>query len=298
MEKERQNMPNTLLLGTDGSTGAQAALDLAIRIAQHLDMQVVLVHVSTLPISLAADMMPVPEEIPSYLENVGTHILKKGKEALDQAGVSCETVLLQGAPASALLNEAKKRNVSMIVIGHRGVSALERIFMGSVADRIVHKATVPVLLAPEPEENTAHLDISRVMVATDGSENAKAAILEASKLAKAFQSKLYTIHIVSPPYALAPIPLDEDYGQLLSEAAKAVLDSASETLNDLGVAHEQVIVEGSPATQIVQEATNREVDILVIGGRGVSLIERFFLGSVADRIAHAAPCPVLVIPHD
>ncbi len=84
--------------------------------------------------------------------------------------------------------------------------------------------------------------------------------------------------------------------EAIVSAQKEVLDQAIAQL-DLAEADFETVEElGDPATMIISLCTDSQADLLVIGRRGAGLIERFVMGSVADRLAHYAPCPVLIVP--
>jgi len=82
----------------------------------------------------------------------------------------------------------------------------------------------------------------------------------------------------------------------LDEAQQQALDLTLGEIDLTNVDYETVEELGDPAATIVGFCEQHNVDLLVIGRRGAGLIERFILGSVADRLVHYAPCPVMVVP--
>ena len=75
-----------------------------------------------------------------------------------------------------------------------------------------------------------------------------------------------------------------------------ILESTIDELDLAGVDYEAVEDMGDPARVLIDYAKNADANLMIVGKRGAGLIERMLLGSVANRILHDAPCPVLVVP--
>jgi nucleotide-binding universal stress UspA family protein len=139
-----------------------------------------------------------------------------------------------------------------------------------------------------------------VIAATDGSEGSIRASQVAANIARAWGSKLLLVTVVRPPEGWWGIggapPTATALTKALDEAQQQALDSTLAELDLTDVDYETVEELGDPAATIVGFCEQHNADLLVIGRRGAGLIERFILGSVADRLVHYAPCPVMVIP--
>lgn len=139
-----------------------------------------------------------------------------------------------------------------------------------------------------------------IVAATDGSEPSLRAARMAASIATANGAKLYLITVVRPPEGWWGIggapPTAKSVSEAIVSAQKEVLDQAIAQLDLAEVDFETVEELGDPATMIISLCTDSQADLLVIGRRGAGLIERFVMGSVADRLAHYAPCPVLIVP--
>ena len=134
----------------------------------------------------------------------------------------------------------------------------------------------------------------KIMVATDGSDNANAAVSYAAELAKKVGARnVLLIHIC--PGCTADIDVDETNREaaeaIVSEAAGAFASSGAKILT-------QVVIDYPPeaiGTAIVDVAVKEAADLLVVGSRGLSEFRGMLLGSVSNRIVQRATCPVLVI---
>lgn len=129
------------LVPTDGSAYSLKAAKYAAELAGQLGWRVSILHVSEYhPLVRATEL--VQEE-----EKIGVDILSKTKRVFDSANVPVEVMKVEfGHPADIICSIAERDAFDMIVIGEKGASAVERFLMGSVADRVVHHASCPVLV--------------------------------------------------------------------------------------------------------------------------------------------------------
>ena len=139
-----------------------------------------------------------------------------------------------------------------------------------------------------------------VVVGADGSAPSQDAAAVAAKMARRNKAKLYLVTVVRPPEGwwgvVGSPPPAASLGKALSKAQREVLDRTVAALDLEGVDWETAEEIGDPAMALAEFCRSRGAHVLVVGRRGAGLIERLVMGSVADRVAHIAPCPVLVVP--
>ena len=142
--------------------------------------------------------------------------------------------------------------------------------------------------------------IATIVVGVDGSDTSLRAAEKAAVLARANQAKLFLVTVVRPPEGWWGIggapPPPEALSAALAEGRREVLAETEAKLDLEGIDYETIEELGDPATRLMAVCEDQNADLLVIGRRGAGLFERVILGSVADRICHLAPCPVLVVP--
>jgi nucleotide-binding universal stress UspA family protein len=136
--------------------------------------------------------------------------------------------------------------------------------------------------------------LKKVLVAYDSSKSAERAFEFAIELAKAFNATLTVLSVARPP---EPPTMVET--SALLEAAQEQFEKDFVRLREIakaaGVALETQVIAGHPAEQIVYQATEQKVDLIVMGHRGKSRIERWLLGSVSKRVLSYAPCAVTIV---
>lgn len=144
-----------ILVATDGSAGAVAAARVGGELAKALGAEVVLVHAASIPAAMSLGLSAAPQLADEYLETTTRHAFGVAGKILDGLGVSHRDVTVTGPAADAVVDEARRCDADLVVIGHRGLSGLERVFLGSVSDRIAHIAGRHVLVAHPTDEDRA-----------------------------------------------------------------------------------------------------------------------------------------------
>jgi len=137
--------------------------------------------------------------------------------------------------------------------------------------------------------------IKKILIALDGSENAYKALDYAIQLAIDYSAQLNLLTVV-PDFE--PKSNEESaYQRMLVERAESYLEVAKEEIEetDQDIKFETEIVYGDPAEKIITIADNKQVDLIVLGNRGLSGVKRWVLGSVSDRVSDYAPCAVLIV---
>ncbi|WP_028659257.1 universal stress protein [Nocardioides insulae] len=140
-----------------------------------------------------------------------------------------------------------------------------------------------------------------ILVGTDGSETATLAVAEAAELATKLSAKL--IVVTAYPRLAASrlgqqahnVPAPKHWRTDHRAEAEEILAAAIASLGRSGVTPETIAQEGEPAEALIKVAEERRADIIVVGNKGMTGAKRFLLGSVPSRVAHHAPCSVLIV---
>jgi len=135
-------LPKRILVGFDGSKESEKALDAAVDIAKASGGQLVVQHV----VSVGPEAYEVGMVDIDALEAQLGKMLDGAVERARQSGVAATKVLSRGDVAATILREADQRGVDLIVVGSLGRGRMSRLLMGSVADKLVRAAPVPVLV--------------------------------------------------------------------------------------------------------------------------------------------------------
>jgi nucleotide-binding universal stress UspA family protein len=200
--------------------------------------------------------------------------------------VDCTASAVFGTPSQVLLEQGE--DSAMIVVGSRGHGALSRAVLGSVSAAVLHHATGPVTVVPEPGDSDGR--DPRVLVGVDHSPAALSALAVGAEHARRRGATLVPVYVHEPmevPRGGAHPPditlLEDSERHQLEAAAKAAGADAVDA---------QVLV-GSTVVQLLTAAAPQ--DLLVLGSRGRGGFAGLLLGSTSTQVAQHAPCPVLVV---
>ena len=137
----------------------------------------------------------------------------------------------------------------------------------------------------------------KILIATDGSEYTKNSIDYGIDLAKNTQAKLHVIYVIDTA-AFASLPMDaawESMYELLKQEGDEATRYVAEKAESEGLEVEKLTVEGHPAEEIIKYAEKNSMSLIVMGTLGKSGLDRFLLGSVAEKVVRASKIPVLVV---
>ncbi len=142
------------------------------------------------------------------------------------------------------------------------------------------------------------IDIQRILVPVDFSQQAGPVLDWVTHLAQQHGSRVLLLHVYHLPVEFQQLEgayLPPDFWSNVKKEAEQQLTRYGEDLRDRGLEVEAIVREGYPATVIVDEAENLETDRVVIGTHGHTGLKHLLLGSIAERVVQTAPCPVLTI---
>ncbi|MBU0664356.1 MAG: universal stress protein [Proteobacteria bacterium] len=275
-----------ILVAYDGSPSAKNALSLAGKLARD-DKSWIKVLAVVPRYEGDLDLIGV-SNIQETIAGPGERLLEEARQIADSEDLHILTNLQQGEPYEQIVHVADDENCDLIIMGRRGINNLDRELMGSVTARVIGHTSRDVLVIPE--ENT--LDWGNIMLATDGSVSCDNALARSLEIAQERGSKLAAVSVVYTNdefYALGQTVVQSMY-----QEADKVLAKVKSWAGDLGVQAELFVRDGEPHQAIVNLATERATDLIVIGSHGRKGLTRLLMGSVTERVIGYANCPVLV----
>jgi nucleotide-binding universal stress UspA family protein len=222
---------------------------------------------------------------------------------LQRMGLDVEIDVRIGPPEELIVEAAQSLGVALIAMATHGYSGLRRWTLGSVADKVAHATTTPVFLVRGTEHPpTDDVTLKRILLPLDGSALANQALPLATELATCAQAELVLLQAIVPTIELTaglrPGRPIAEYGEVLEalrRQAKQNLGFLAAQFQQRGIPAETVVLNGHAAEAIVDEAAQRQVDLIVMATHGYSGLKRWTLGSVADKVLHAAKTPLLLV---
>lgn len=215
--------------------------------------------------------------------------------ALQARAASVAVRIVAGRPVPVILHSARSWNADLILVGSNGRGALSRAILGSVSDEVVRTAPCPVLVA---KRQVARFE--RMLVATDGSLHAEAALRFVAALPVPPTAELRVCAVSETPGALPGSARDRRAAMLLllaeTEKRMAVqaVARALEMLTALSCPIQSSVRHGDPGRELADEVHRWVPDLLVIGARGRTAGSEVALGRVTQSLLRQVACPMLV----
>lgn len=204
-------------------------------------------------------------------------IYKRVDEITEEYGLKAEKKMVAGKTSDVILEESEK-GYDLVVVGSAGMSGIERFLYGSVSYEVAEYANVPVLVVKKD------VSLDRILVCTDGSESAEEAEFLAGSLAKALGAEV-TLLSVAPEY------IEPEEAERCDLVGKRMLKDV------FGIEAEPLCIAGK-GVKSVREAILKEApgyDLIVVGSRGLSKLQRVKMGHVSLAVKEKAETNVLIV---
>ncbi len=298
-----------VLIGIDGSQGAQGALEQGVALLSPQQDEVCLYYAApTVRLMGSGSDAALRQRARTALADA---VFADARKQLPVVlAERATTIVGQQNPAHGLLVAADEWRADMIVVGARGLGRLQRLLLGSVSGQVVQSATIPVLVARGGSNQTTDL-AQQVLLCCDGSEPSQ----HAAKFIEPFDfpagTRGHVITVVEsvfggevPPWleeqaresddeAMAHVWAEEHQKQ--REAKETSLVEYCKNLPAIFRDSKPIVAEGLPAEQILEAIRRENISLVVLGARGLSRWTRLMMGGTSEKVLAHAPCSVLVV---
>jgi nucleotide-binding universal stress UspA family protein len=275
-----------ILIPVDKDKLSERTTQLALEFAKRLEAHITLVYA-------LIDFVP---------DDFGHQVLEPWRVRAEALGLRVQTRVADGYTRSigdAIAFEADQNGCDLILMGTHGRQGVQRLLLGSVAERVTRVAKIPVMLCRDDAQFT---QFKRILVPVDGSPPSFSAIEMAKRFAQHFQSELQFVHVIGD----APLPIGdpmgtyvsydyEGFARALEVVGKDALETASQRAKNFAHTTKLLRADGKRIAQVLIETAKQDhADLIIMGTHGRGGFERWLLGSVAEGVAHRAPTPVLL----
>ena len=306
-----RNRPMKLLLATDGSECARRALDFLRVLPLSSGSELMIVTVVDRELygdgneggSLDEEHRETRLRINEMLASDAAKLVEQEAGRFGDPDQRCSTRVLYGQPAEEIVKVAEELDIDLIVMGNHGLGGVKRFLLGSTSDQVMQHAACPVLivrpdLTGDTDDSMRFEHPLHILLAFDDSRYARHAAEYCASLPMDEQTRVT---------ALSVLPLVKLYRQDVSQqlewmwkekrkVAEAGLAWVTESLEWKTMHVSSQLREHPDVSEaIIDAADELDIDMIVVGDKGTGAIRRFLLGSVTRRVAHHAPCSVLVV---
>ena len=281
-------MMERILVPLDGSPLAEEVLPQVRRILRRVDSEILLVR-ATMPLAV-----PDGAAIAATEQDAAGKYLAELEGKLSEAGVRVRAQTQVGPAASVILSVARQEKATLIGMATHGKTGLERLLLGSVAEKVLRESPVPVLvvrpfwsyeLLPRKTEEPEHRPIRTILVPLDGSDRARSILSHATEMADLFGARLVLLGVTDPKDRKAT---------KLSVEPGSYLHGIALELEGKGLPSLCEVREGRPAAAILEAAKVHAADLIAMATHGRRGLARLVTGSVTEEVLREATCPMLV----
>lgn len=283
-------MYDRILFPTDGSDAVESVLEYALQIASEHEATI---HVLNVADTGRDSVTTVRGDVIDALEEEGQRIVEEAAQRVRDHGASVVSEVLQGNPHKTIVDYSQQSNIDCIVMPTHGRRGIHRFLLGSVTERVITTAEVPVIAVNPDRNRPLTYPPQYVLVPTDGSRGAELAVTEGIDIAKATGATLHLLHVVETG-SLGPdarsVLNEEELTARANEIMAEATNKADETSLDVVTS---VIEYGEPSKVIRDYIDENEVDLTIMGTHGQTDFSRYVMGGVSAKLVRTSPVPVL-----
>jgi nucleotide-binding universal stress UspA family protein len=276
-----------VLVATDFTLSSKVAVSRALAIARRYNSKIYLAHVTPPEIYNS-----VPSELlHSAVKRNREHVRGEMSHLIRASGLTkvwYRSFLEEGNIVEVLLRLVRKHAIDLLVVGTHGRKGINRMLLGSVAEKLFRQAPCPVLIVP--------LDVGdgvrthRILYPTDLSRQSLQAARHALSWAEHHRAKMILLHVVQGAHLYSVADLNRERALVKNRLQQSV-----RWKRDLQVKIELEVEFGEPAQKINKAATEWRVDLIVLAVRSASPAAAHMEEGTAYRVVRNAPCPVLAV---
>lgn len=282
-----------ILIGIDFGPKTDSIISYASYFADKLRASLHLLYVIDYIVTPPAYLIPYIEEEKKNAEKNFEAV----KKLFSSANIiNIETEVIIGRLQESFHATLKRINADMLILGF-----MTHTFRRSSSEKLIKGLQIPMLVVRGKKSNfisIKSLKINKMLCPVDFSEQSKKALNVALQLKDMFSAKLEILH-VSQDYLIKRIKRLQEQEKEKDRALNELKEKTRETLNsfieNLSLKEQGFIYEGEPVEKIISFVEERDIDLVIMGAKGLGLIKGMLIGSVTDAVLKASPCPVLVI---
>jgi len=227
------------------------------------------------------------EELMKTIEKTRQDSLEKIEDLSAQSDVNFAVDVVEGIESEEIIRLAHDKKANLILAGRRGISQIEHILIGSTTSRLIRNSDIPVLVIPDAAKSGR---MNNILCPLDFSDSSLMELKYSISLAKQLDAGLYVVHVSEFFNYKVPVLKRDKLIAKINEKISAIVDEYDYDI-------ENIIYEtGEPASKIIEVAEKNNIDLIAMATHQRKGIEKFFLGSITEKVLMYSGIPVLVLP--
>ncbi|MCG8702330.1 MAG: universal stress protein, partial [Bacteroidales bacterium] len=270
-----------ILVPVDFSRSSDSAVNNAIHLAETFNSQITLMHVIEQGVMSKELETLVFESVETKMSAISSQVKSKGV-------LVNNTLIEKGVAFEKIIQEAQSGDYNVMVVGSGNKSPNETFKLGTTVEKLMRKNQVPLWVVKDEEE----MKLKRIVCPVDFSASAERALNNAITLASRFNVQLDILNVYVPLNVFS-FRYETDNGQenkVLKAQQEKDFYAFLRKFNLSSVKHNTIVLEGSAHEEILSYIKENEVDLLLMGTTGKTVISRLLMGSVTEKVTRELPC--------
>ena len=283
-------MYRKVLVAIGGSPWSDAALSYAISLAAATEAELSILTVLASPVAYTMpDVMSSSELLMESIERQGQDLIGQASARAEVAGVSFNAVAKWGSVPETILQTAQEEQCDLIILGSRVITGWKRLMIGRTLNAVTARCDQPLLVVKHaPAVEMGQPTWRRLLVATGGSPWSDVAVNHSLRLARERGLEVCILS-VDPSRGASRGALDDN------SPAKDILANAEARAAASGVAYEAHLAYGDITEAVLETASSRQCDAIVMGSRGMTGLKRLMIGGISNAVAAKSHLPVMIV---
>ena len=304
-----------VLLALEQTRISEGAIQILSKLTLPAGSDLFLLHVNPIPqkiTGLAKErILKISQQVQAVQKDVleqARQFLGKVEKRLSRSDAHVYPLVKKGFPGEEILKTIQAKGIDLVVLGTRGYSKTAGMLLGSVSQWVLQEAPCSALIARPMAREKKDVRGMKLLLATDGSPDSRAAVDFVKTVGLPASSQLTILHVVKKhayetEQALTTdskhenefAKLAEELFQIRGREGAKLLEQTRKALSAQDLQIQERLVFGNAADEILKAARYVRADLIVMGSRGSTGVKRVFLGSVSNKVVHSAGCSVAVI---
>ena len=283
-------MYRKVLVAIGGSPWSDAALSYAISLAAATEAELSILTVLASPVAYTMpDVMASSELLMESIERQGQDLIGQASARTEAAGVSFNAVAKWGSVPETILQTAQEEQCDLIILGSRVITGWKRLMIGRTLNAVTARCDQPLLVVKHaPAVEMGQPTWRRLLVATGGSPWSDVAVNHSLRLAQERGLEVCILS-VDPSRGASRGALDDN------SPAKDILANAEARAAASGVVYEAHLAYGDITEAVLETASSRQCDAIVMGSRGMTGLKRLMIGGISNAVAAKSHLPVMIV---
>ena len=286
----------SIVCATDFSEFSERGVYYGVFLAREFGAKFYLCHVIDLS-STAIYGETVLVDIDGQLNRISTYAANRLNRLIGEEHIDWEPVISVGYPGDEITRIAEEKKADLVITATHSRKGLKRLILGSVTLNLIRSLNCPILVVRgSASQKKPEVVPKKILVGCDFSEDSLLAFQNGINLAQEFQAELHLVHVIEPPIYENLIKPVEGADEVKMDLRTKLRDQMANLVPEEALHWcdlKSNLLAGQPHEELTKYAVVNEIDLIVMGVRGQSLMEKTLVGSTTIRVIREAPCPVL-----